>query len=409
MNVSRDKARLLVVDALSHFGGAHQVMSRTLPRLAGEFDISVVDVHGNGRYRQLLEQRGLCCTDLGLATDRPYIGGKGSWRRPFLVAKSIPRLLRVRYRLAQHIAEFKPSIVYTNQQPMLRLLATLPQTWTRPVVWHCHGMRHRSQVGFAASQWLGRRRSTSAVIAVSEATATELRHRISPELVHVCHNGICAQEVTQAAATGPRAPLPSTQTEEVVFLMPATIQHGKGQHLAINGLASVRREGEPATLWLAGDVSRGGDNAYLEQLKELAAKLGVARWVHFLGWRDDIWAVMQAADVVMLASLEEESFGLALAEAMALGKPCVGPRVGGVPEVIADAMTGLLFEPRRSDSIALAMLRVTREASFRASCGAAGQRRIEKLFTIDRQVTRMAQVLAKLVSGDDESVAEQVT
>ncbi len=96
----------------------------------------------------------------------------------------------------------------------------------------------------------------------------------------------------------------------------------------------------PATLIMVGDGPERSD------AEREAEQLGVAANVRFLGRLDRVAAILQASDLFLLPS-QSESFGLAALEAMACGAPAVASRVGGLPEVIEDGVSGIL-EPAGS-------------------------------------------------------------
>jgi N-acetyl-alpha-D-glucosaminyl L-malate synthase BshA len=100
------------------------------------------------------------------------------------------------------------------------------------------------------------------------------------------------------------------------------------------------RKAMPATLVMVGD---GPDRAEAEREAE---QLGVTDSVRFLGRLDRVAVILQASDLFLLPS-QTESFGLAALEAMACGAPAVASRVGGLPEVIEDGVSGIL-EPAGS-------------------------------------------------------------
>ncbi len=100
------------------------------------------------------------------------------------------------------------------------------------------------------------------------------------------------------------------------------------------------RKAMPATLVMVGD---GPERADAEREAE---QLGVAESVRFLGRLDRVAVILQASDLFLLPS-QSESFGLAALEAMGCGSPAVASRVGGLPEVIEDGVSGIL-EPAGS-------------------------------------------------------------
>ena len=111
----------------------------------------------------------------------------------------------------------------------------------------------------------------------------------------------------------------------------------KRVHDVVRVFARIRRA-MPATLLMVGD---GPERADAEKEAE---DLEVANDVRFLGRIDSVARLLQATDLFLLPS-QTESFGLAALEAMACGAPVVASRVGGLPEVIDDGVTGILEPP----------------------------------------------------------------
>src|SRR6202011_6048084 len=104
---------------------------------------------------------------------------------------------------------------------------------------------------------------------------------------------------------------------------------------------------------------------------------------------------------VFVAPSRYESFGLIFLEAMMFAKPVVGCRAGGMPEVIADGITGLLAEPGDTASLRACLERLVDDPALRGRMGAAGRRRYEERFTPDRMTDALVEFLL--------AVAQQVS
>jgi N-acetyl-alpha-D-glucosaminyl L-malate synthase BshA len=114
-----------------------------------------------------------------------------------------------------------------------------------------------------------------------------------------------------------------------------------------------------------------GDGPDVGEANRLARSLGLAQDVDFVGERDQVVPLLSAADVFLLPSAQE-SFGLAALEAMSCEVPVVASRVGGLPEVVEDGVTGFLHEPEDLDGMAGSALKLlTDDALRRRIAGAA--------------------------------------
>jgi glycosyltransferase involved in cell wall biosynthesis len=120
-----------------------------------------------------------------------------------------------------------------------------------------------------------------------------------------------------------------------------------------------------------------------EELKKLAAKLGVDRWCRFPGFipHSEVPKVLNTFDIFCAPSvLESESFGVAVVEASACGLPVVVSRIGGLPEVTLDRETGILVPPADPDAIAHALQELIEDPVLRERLGEAGRRFVQSRF-----------------------------
>ena len=129
-----------------------------------------------------------------------------------------------------------------------------------------------------------------------------------------------------------------------------------------------------------------GDGPELEPLRQQARNLGVADAFRFPGLRSDVNRFMAMADVVVLPSVYSDSAPLGAVEAMAAARPVVATRMGGLPELVADGVTGILVGPGEPQQIASALLRFLAEPGLAAALGSAGRERAEKRYSADRWI-----------------------
>jgi glycosyltransferase involved in cell wall biosynthesis len=129
-------------------------------------------------------------------------------------------------------------------------------------------------------------------------------------------------------------------------LMLANLSPLKGQATAIEATAILKRRGIDIDCWLAG-VERGDSTAYTRQLEGHIDSAGVSDRVRLLGQRSDTADLLRAADILWLPS-QTEGLPLSILEAQASGTPVIASPVGGIPEVIADGVTGYLVPPEEA-------------------------------------------------------------
>jgi glycosyltransferase involved in cell wall biosynthesis len=138
-----------------------------------------------------------------------------------------------------------------------------------------------------------------------------------------------------------------------------------------------------------------GEGPLREDLARLADGLGVQEKVRFHGFVLEVADFLSTLDLVVLAS-EMEGIPRALMEAMALGKTCLGPRIGGVDELIEDGRTGYLFDPGCDSDLATKMEQVL--MGGRSLDPAVIARHIETRFSAEAGAQKTAEVYANLLA-----------
>jgi glycosyltransferase involved in cell wall biosynthesis len=108
---------------------------------------------------------------------------------------------------------------------------------------------------------------------------------------------------------------------------------------------------------------------------------------------------MNALDVLVLPSVENEDFPNVVIEAMALGKPVIASRLAGTPEQVDQGVTGLLVEPHRADQLAGAMNDLLIDSQLRARMGVSAAHCFNNKFTSGKAVSNYMNVYKKLIGS----------
>lgn len=120
-----------------------------------------------------------------------------------------------------------------------------------------------------------------------------------------------------------------------------------------------------------------GEGPERPSLERLARAIGISKHMLFTGASDEVPRHLAAADILVAPS-RNEGQGRVLVEAMALGLPVVGTRVGGIPDVLRDGECGLLVPPENPSELARAILALARDERLRRSYGARAVRQAER-------------------------------
>ncbi|MFD1881007.1 glycosyltransferase family 4 protein [Paracoccus pacificus] len=132
----------------------------------------------------------------------------------------------------------------------------------------------------------------------------------------------------------------------------------------------------------------GPDNTdWARQMKAKTIELGLQDRVEFKGEASDLRGVFDGIDL-MLAPSRREALSLSLIEAGAAGRPSIGARIGGIPEVIEDGRSGLLVPPEDPPALAEAIQRLGRDDALRQRMGQAAREVYEARFTEEVMVRR---------------------
>lgn len=200
--------------------------------------------------------------------------------------------------------------------------------------------------------------------------------------------------------------------EQRIVLLAARMTGWKGQRVLIQAAEKLCREGLEGTVFiLAGDEQ--GKSGYLRELDDLIAKAGLDGIVRRVGHCDDMPAAFMAASVVVMPSIEPETFGRVAVEAQAIGTPVVVSDLGAAaetvqapPEVPSEQRTGWRVPPGDADALAAGIASaLSLGASSRDGMARRARAHVEARFSLDRMARDMLDAYVALMESHAERQA----
>jgi glycosyltransferase involved in cell wall biosynthesis len=166
---------------------------------------------------------------------------------------------------------------------------------------------------------------------------------------------------------------------------------GKGHDTLIQAFREIRNRKEGARLVIVGE-------GYLfKRLRDLVDQYELKDAVVFTGFQEDVAQVIGTFDVAVLPSLFE-GMGRVLLEAMAMEKPVVASRVGGIPDLVEHGVNGYLVSPGDAKELEHDVLAILDDPSLGRRMGREGRQRISSRFSADTMVDSIDRVYRELLS-----------
>ena len=299
---------------------------------------------------------------------------------PFLLAWSLVALW-------VHLRRVKPDLVHTHcSVPGIvgRIAARLAGV---PVIVHTvhgfafHGNSHGPMHAFAVGVERIAGRLTDVLLSQNREDLEQAAQlRIAPrERLKLIGNGIPIERFPVAESRGVTGERPTIVT------CVARFEPVKNHALLLEAARLLQERGKSFELWLVG----GGQGRARAQAQ--CAAWGLEARVRFLGYRDDIPALLARSDIGTLTSLKEGIPRAAL-EAMAVGLPFVATRVTGTREVVRDGETGFLVNLGDAAGLAAALERLMDDATLRERMGARGREVVLEEFDESEIVRKLERV-----------------
>ncbi len=369
--------RILYVHGIESIGGAERDLIALLSKLDRRIWHPALACPGTGPLRKM-----------ALEHDVPaYPANLPPWRK---VSSLVSRYATVR-RLRKLLADVQPALVHVND------LWWVPHT-VRAVA----GLSHRIPIIAHIRQETQPRKvrqyaldQVDYVVAVShQVEQSMLTGGVSPVRIRTHYSGVdCSVKVSSEGNQDIRAqhgvPREALLLGTVANLLPL-----KGYEVILDALPAILAA-VPTVHYL---IIGGGGAEYYARLKAITVEQGIADRVHFAGFQESVGSYLSALDLYVHPSLKE-AFGLAVVEAMAMGKAVVATTTGGLPEVVLQGETGLLVPPGDVESLAETVVSLLQNRVRREQMGNRGMARAHERFSLNASVAQMEHLYDEVLAA----------
>jgi len=376
-----DKLRVLFIHGVAEIGGAERellLMLDQLPRFGYE---PVLVCPRQGPLLDEVNRRGIPHRDVLLP----------SWRKLF----AYPQRSSAVRQLREVIQALRPALLHVND------IWWVPQALraagrAAPVVAH---VRQEIEPAKVKRYELDR---ADRVLAASRCIQSALEAGgVSPTRVQTVYSGVALGHIPpRVDGRELRATLGLPDTTPLIGTV-ANLFLRKGYEVMLRAMPAVLRACPDVHYVILGK----GDRRYEESLRELVRSLGIDKHVHFAGFQESVYPYLAALTLYVQPALME-GFGIAVLEAMAIGKPVVATMAGGLPEIVDHEKTGLLVPPGNPDGLAAAVLALLQDPARAAAMGQAGRSRAA-LFSVETMMEQLTQVYGAVV-GKAEPARQRV-
>jgi glycosyltransferase involved in cell wall biosynthesis len=304
---------------------------------------------------------------------------------PGLNRYTLPHFLFLLPKLLSSVKREKPDLIYANTNFASLYSGVMTKFLRIPAMGHIRDIEPLGRMGCWAIQ------QNLKILAISQAVQNALLiNRVSPSQIALVYDGVDLQHYRTR----------SVQNRDSLIILGVIGQLGqrKGHLYLLKALRDLIRTFPKIMLWIVGKEPEQSTERYAEQLYQYVEQMNLEHHVRFWGFQKDIPNILAQLDILLLPSLQEP-FGKIVVEAMAMGKPVIASKVGGVPEIVVDGKTGILVPPRDPEAIQRALEHLIHKKETRIQMGLEGQKRVKRFFNIQRTVRHTEQIYEQLLAN----------
>jgi len=402
IEISTEARTILYFDHTAEISGGEIALLHLVTALDQTRFTPVVVLAANGPLRERLESAHIKTIVLPLSSSITQMRKDSLGYKSLLQVGAIARIIAYVFLLRRVMRDTQADLVHTNSLKADIIGGVAARLANVRVLWH---VRDRISAEYLPRTvvWVFRRLCRcvpDVIVTNSHATMRTLKperdedaptdSRLGRSECHVVHDGV------------PMHVAPATEGDlsdgsPHVGLV-GRISPWKGQHVFIEAAASVCARFPDARFHIIG-APMFGEEDYAGAVRRQVTELGMADRIEFTGFRTDVPELIDNLDIVVHASTIGEPFGQVVIEGMVAGKPIIATDGGGVPEIVADGVTGLLVPMGSSSALAEAIVSLIERPDLAREMGAAGRKRVLNHFTVEHTARNIETVYDSVLNS----------
>lgn len=369
--------RVLYLNHTGMPGGAEFALSRMLGAVNHDVVRPIVVLGGEGHAVELMRSNNVETHVVSLPAEIRDMRKDTIGPKTFLNLKRAAMLFGYAARMAAFARKNRIQIIHTNTIKAHIYGAIAGCIAGVPVVWHVRDYVDETYLPPSAVKvvrWLARF-APKHVIGVSNGVMEQLRLKDGGKRSSVVLDGLSERELFGSSHDG-KAALPRANARIGIV---GRLARWKGQHIFLEAAAKIINAGYDAKFVIVG-AALFGEEDYEAELRQQVKSLGIEASVEFRGFARDIPSELRNLDILVHASITGEPFGQVIVEGMAVGKPVIATRGGGVPEIITDGENGMLTTMGDAEGLARQVVFLLENPETAARLGKAAFEHVRQKF-----------------------------
>lgn len=379
-----EKKTIVFVSHSSGLYGAERSLLDLVVGLRDNFRVLVV-VPKEGPFVEELRQAGI---EYIIQNHKSWVGN--GRRLPRILFRACVTLFSL-FSLVKALEQYSPDLIYSNTitKPIGALLALCLKV---PHIWH---VREFVQEDFGQEYDFGNRmtfrlveKTSAKMICNSYAVRKKMADYLPQDRLKVVYNGVLNDGDSRSSLS---KSLDFVKGMRLRLCLVGQLHVGKGQEDALRAIKILVNDGVDAELHLVG----AGYDTYLQALKAIVRNLDLEDRVIFAGYQANGVGYMADAHISLVCS-KCEAFGRVVVESMSVGTPVVATDSGGIPEIIEDGETGMLYSPGDCRMLAEKILCLARDPALYTMVSSRGLEQVYQKFTRTKYVKSITSVIEEV-------------